>query len=257
MVNVGYKKTYARRGGYQYTQPYKTQQTARRRATARSKFRQQGNPYVEKKGMDTVITFNDIISTTTTNANIIVLNLVQPGTGSWNRIGKRVNPSSLRVKGQVRFESEQDVQGDQRFVEGTVLRMTIVHDNQPSGNTVPVFSDMFGQTSQTGTESVFVWDSIRYDNTDRFTILRDKFIDLNPSATPGLDGAVEAASYQTFWCDEYIQLKQKAVVYSGQSNPMTIADISTGAYYLVCRTFANEAHTNTAFVGTCRFRYTD
>ena len=59
----------------------------------------------ETKGMDTDISTGAIVSTTNTNANIGVLNLVQQGAGAWNRVGRKIHAKSIRIKGVVIFGS--------------------------------------------------------------------------------------------------------------------------------------------------------
>ena len=59
----------------------------------------------EMKGMDTDVSQNAIVGTTNSNANIMVLNLIQQGNGSWNRVGRKTHLSSVRIKGAVNFVS--------------------------------------------------------------------------------------------------------------------------------------------------------
>lgn len=252
----GYKAhTYGARGAKKYTGKYAAQKKAAQRRRAASKRRQMGNPYVEKKGMDTPISYSDIIATTNTNAYCTVLNLVRTGTGSWNRIGKRITPVSLRLRGEILYGCTSD--GTNNFSEGTVLRLVVVHDAQPSGNAIPAFDDVFGYTEQDGTEASSVISGVKYDNTDRFTVIRDKFYELNPVAYPGLSAPTSLESYLSVYVDEFITLRQQSCVFSGQSTPMTITDVSTGAYYLYARAINNRSYTDCDFEGTCRFRYTD
>ena len=53
----------------------------------------------EMKGMDTDISYVSVIGSTNTNAGIYVLNLVQQGNGSWNRVGRKTHSSSVRLRG--------------------------------------------------------------------------------------------------------------------------------------------------------------
>ena len=104
-----------------------------------------------KKGLDTDISLSPAIDTTNTNASSFVLNLVQQGNGSWNRVGRKIIPKSLRIKGFVNILSTPT------FATGvatpTFLRMVVVYDKQPSGGAIPTFDTIFGITAQDGTES--------------------------------------------------------------------------------------------------------
>ena len=53
----------------------------------------------EKKGLDTNLYIASVINTSNTNTNCFVVNLIQQGSGSWNRVGRKVNLKSLRIKG--------------------------------------------------------------------------------------------------------------------------------------------------------------
>jgi len=190
----------------------------------------------EKKGMDTALTqASPIISTTNTNANAVVLNLVQAGTGSWNRVGRKVHLKSARLIGNSIFVYNQ--QATTADWEEAILRMVVVWDKQPSGGTIPTFDTIFGGTVQDGTESSSVLASVRYDNTERFRVLADCVWDLNATAT-GSTSNTQRISF-----DKYVALKNLTTVYSGQSSPCTIADISTGGLYLIFRATTNTAIT--------------
>ena len=78
---------------------------------------------------------------------------------------------------------------------------------------------MFGFTGQDGTEGTSMYAPIRYDNMDRFSILRDVTYDPQPGAK-----AQTAPDVVTYYntIDEYIRLGDRECVFSGQSNPMTI-----------------------------------
>lgn len=212
------------------------------------------------KGMDTVLNYEDVISTTTSNDFADVLNLVRAGTGSFNRVGKRIVPRSLRVKGVASYSIQPNATTG--LMDSAILRIVIVHDKQPSSSTaMPTFNTIFGYTTQDGTESQVFYSDVRYDNTDRFRVLRDKYIEFQPNAigdkivATAPEGAVVVRKY----IDEYIKLPNDPVVYSSTAEPMTISNISTGAYYLYARVttpnLSIDSHMGLSSV--VRFRYSD
>ena len=82
-------------------------------------------------------------------------------------------------------------------------------------------------TAQDGVESCpDVTCPLRYDNMDRFTVIKDMYMTA-PSNTVTSTGSGPSTT-SVVSLDEYVTLKALESVYSGQSNPMTIADISTG-----------------------------
>lgn len=210
-------------------------------------------PLGEKKGMDTAIAFGQINSTVNDNSGMIVLNLIQQGAGSWNRVGRKVNLRSLRIRGDIIHQ--QTTVAATGFTQGQTVRCVVVWDKQPSSGTIPQWQDMFGFTAQDGTEGTSMYAPIRYDNMDRFSILRDVTYDPQPGAKSGNPDVV--TYYNTI--DEYIRLGDRECVFSGQSNPMTIADISSGAIYFCVRAKINNVNTTQSSINnmTARLRYTD
>lgn len=209
----------------------------------------------EKKGVDSALTVNPVLNTTNTNTDIFVANLIQPGTGSYNRVGRKLNLQSLRVRGTCILNSAYTTTTNN--FEGNVLRMVVVWDKQPTG-VLPIFNAIFGLTDQAGTEASTYLDPIRYDNMDRFQILRDVTIPITPEASAGTGGTQNFCRVFSHF-DEFVNLGGREVVYSGQSSPCTIADISTGGLYVIFRSNLNHAEnfmqiTNDSY---CRLRYTD
>ena len=60
--------------------------------------------------------------------------------------------------------------------------------------------------------------------------------------------------------DEYIKLNNLETVFSGQSIPMSISDISTGGLYIFFRALANQAgiaQISVSSLSNARLRYSD
>lgn len=208
----------------------------------------------EKKGMDTILDIASVISSTNTNANSFVMNLIQQGTGSWNRIGRKVLLKSLRLKGWVIFNLVPAPATGQ--VSSNSVRMVVVWDKQPNSGTIPTFDAIFGITTQDGTEVTSdVLNPPKYDNMDRFRVIKDCVIDQPAVAFQGSGSAPELGTRVAF--DEYIKLKNLEVNYSNTSNPSTIADISTGALYVFFRAANTSATASASIDGSGRLRYTD
>lgn len=217
----------------------------------------------EKKGMDTTINPASAIENGTgNNVNIQVLNLIRTGNGSWNRQGRTVYLKSVRITTQWVIVVKPVV--TTADIKIPTVRMMVVWDKQPSGAAIPAFNEIFGRTTQDGVESSLWCDHPKYDNMGRFQLLRDTFINfadhIGIPATGGTTNNV-SLSYTT---DEYIKLGNRMTIFSGQSSPMTIADISSGALYLIYKqndvttggiTSVNISPTDN--VSVARLRYTD
>jgi len=207
-----------------------------------------------KKGMDTDVSIATIPSTTSTNGHAFVLNLIQTGSGSWNRVGRKTHAKSLRIVGCLNWAFTPT------FATGacnsSFVRMVVVWDKQSSGATIPTFDAIFGITAQDGTESCpDITCPPRYDNMDRFRVLRDCILPAPTEAVPAFGSGPYLARPQPF--DEYIKLGNLESVYSGQTVPMTIADISTGALYVYFRSLFNAANCTVNSDAIARLRYTD
>jgi len=202
----------------------------------------------EAKYMDTPLTQAAVLATTNTNAGIVTVNLIDPGSASFNRIGRKLILDSLRVQLRATFTSLQTG----GITRGGVLRMVIVHDKQPAG-VLPTFDSIFGRTVQNGTESTQFTDPLKYDNMNRFKILRDRLYTINPQIETNT-GNYEVVD------DVYLKLGRIQSVYSGQSIPQTIADLSSGAVYVIFRADANNASVETWAVestSNARLKYFD
>ncbi len=209
----------------------------------------------ELGGMDTVLTQALVIATTSTNASSDVLNLVEPGNGSYNRRGRKIHMKSIRMKGVLRYSSQ--TAATTFDVVRSSLRCILVWDKQPSG-TLPKWDDIIGHTTQDGQEASTLLGSLRYDNTGRFSIIHDAFF-APPQVMPS-DGAAAGNVTSDIPFDMFIQLKNRETIFSGDSDPVTIADISSGGLYIYWRAFnastATENDWQVLAQSTSRLRFT-
>lgn len=210
---------------------------------------------VELGGMDTDISVGLFPITTNSNANIVVLNLLQPGNGSWNRHGRKATMKSLRLRGAMTYLNVPIV--TTYAVTRSYARMVVVWDKNPNSGTIPTWDTIFGETSQTGTEDSTPLSGVRYDATARFRVLKD-CIFTPPEVMPlGAASVAPVSSYVPF--DEFIDLKGLETVYSGETNPLTIADIASGALYVGFRQGNNsstsDSWTIAAGFGNARLRF--
>ncbi|AYP28927.1 MAG: coat protein/nuclear export [Cressdnaviricota sp.] len=213
----------------------------------------------ELKGVDVLLTQTAIVATTNDSSNSVVLNLVPSGATSYNRVGKKIYNQSVRLKGVAIHQVGATTTTSNTLY--TPLRMVVVWDKQPSSGAVPNWDAIFGYTPQNGTEASTVLSPPRYDNMDRFTVLRDIELEPKSIATPFAGvGGTELDGYFYVPFDEYIKLNGRETVFSGQTAAMTIADVSTGALYVYFRALVNAAGTSVWTVDSssvARLRYTD
>jgi len=222
----------------------------------------------EVKGVDTDISAGSAISATTnTNANIYGINLINQGSGSYNRIGRKTYPVSVRLTGSACFAQRVNAtSGNQGNAE---LRVVLVWDRQPNAAAIPNFNDIFGHTNALGQETANPLDAVRYDNMARFKILKEfKIKSQLGTTTPG--GGSENMTTYVCAFDEYYTFKKKATnrletTYASTQqdpNPPLYTDISTGGLLLVYRyvyptNMVTGDYTVTVNNGTARYRFTD
>lgn len=215
----------------------------------------------EVKGVDVTINDANIGADLSTNDDTYLLNGVQQGTGCFNRIGKKIKLKSLRLKGY--FQALYTPNDESGRVDGVSVRMVVLYDNEATGTTLPVGTDILQNLDQGGaTGNTNLLALPNYFNMERFRILRDMTISLNP----GTVGYQIAASGTTTGegqlsvqvpIDEYIKLEGLDTVYSATANPVTYEEINKGALIVrfVSNTLGSQSLVNVA-VGT-RVRYYD
>jgi len=93
----------------------------------------------------------------------------------------------------------------------------------------------------------------------RFQILKDCRYTANP-VSQNESGGTQDRLELSFEVNEYLDLKNRTTVFSGDSAPMTIADISSGGlyvYFRADRSTADTADWSVLNTTNCRLRYSD
>jgi len=161
---------------------------------------------VELKGVDvhpssTRVPSVDDMSTT---VGVRLLNGINEGTASYQRIGRNVWMESVRVRGWIHFTFES---GTNIF---PYVRFVIVYDRTPSG-VQPPFNEVFQITTAAGVDSTpHLFTPIAFESTKRFRVLADWEVQSRPFntvATVPVDGY--CSDYIPF--DKYIPLKNLEV----------------------------------------------
>jgi len=172
------------------------------------------------------------------SGTILPLNLIQPGAGFYNRIGRRIYMKSLMLDINI-----EPLSVARNSVSDT-CKIAIVYDAQTNG-AIPTQGDIWLDYDQAGNQNANALSSVNLNNRDRFLVLRHWTLDL-----PAITNTATGVPTNTFPSEiqmvsaggsskygghirEYIKLKGLVTQYKADSNPCTIGDISTGALYLV------------------------
>lgn len=222
----------------------------------------------EIKGVDTALAVSPIPSDVNTNTAIIMLNGINQGSGSFNRVGRKVYPKSIRITGQAELNAKLEPTTSNYY--GMKLRIVLVWDKQPNASAIPTYDVIFGHTDAIGNETANLNDKIRYDNMQRFKILMEETCIINPgSQGPTVSGSVNALLLEHQF-DMYYKFKKGAgalesTYASTQTAPTPPAytDIATGGLLVVFRAISNTSNSvsaSTLSLGAntiARYRYTD
>jgi len=207
------------------------------------------------KGCDCLV-YGEIVQEDTGPSSLVIqpVNLTNPGTAAYNRVGRKIFMRSARIKLclQISFYNASSETSLQR---SEVVRFALVYDRQPSG-VLPQFGDIFIDTDFEGNTQMDLNSSLNYKNTSRFSVLRDLYVTVDPPFMPALDAA--PIMLERF-VDEYVDLQELETIYSKESAECTIADISTGALYFIRACTVNGGTLATANIrfGSIRLRFTD
>lgn len=191
------------------------------------------------------------ISTTPT---FTLLNPIQEGSSFYQRNGRKVTAKSLRLTGQL------GLSGASSGVNKQYLRVMVIYDRQPpSGGGFPAISDILQVTDQAGNNTTDSLSGMNMNNSERFAMLRDIRYDLQSGGSAVTPNTASLVDYnnERIRIDEYVKIPLVDMHYNSTANPMTPANISTGALYLV--TFGNEAVATAPYAinWTSRLRFVD
>lgn len=199
------------------------------------------------------------IPNTTIFANVMQfygLNLVQQGTGFYNRIGRKICLRSIHLTGNVIHNPGNEVEGGLP----DYLRIILFYDRQPNG-TFPAAADLLLDRDNQGGTVSNAYCNINMNNSDRFKILRDIRISCpNDDTASGVVGPVAAIIDYTdnrVNVNEFVRLNNLETQYSASTNPAAIGDITTGSLCLALVSEAIAAESKFSFRWSARLRYTD
>lgn len=196
----------------------------------------------ELKSLDTLKT---TYALNTTGA-ISTLNLIRVGSTFCNRIGRRVELTSLAVYGLIESIRTSTV--------NDWVRIIILYDRQTNG-AAPAQADIIQSTDQATTNQSDVFSGINLNNRDRFIIIRDMRIYLpTVTNTAGVLTNVNATDpiSKTFRIVDYMKLGGMLTQFKADSAPAVVGDISTGGLFLL--TIGRQASGSEGYQASLEFR---
>lgn len=187
-----------------------------------------------------------------TTGSIYALNLVQVGSSMFNRVGRRIQLISMRMRIQI-----QVIIGITRSVPVDTGKIAVVYDKQTNG-AYPTLADVYQDTEQTGANTATSISGLNMNNRDRFITIMEKNIVLASGAVNPTGTVVNSfpQDLTTLYLDEYRKLSL-TTHFRSDSNPAVIGDISNGGLYFI--TYANLAAGAEGYqvIWNCRLKYID
>lgn len=187
------------------------------------------------------VTGTNPLLTANATGGMTVLNAIPQGTQIDQRVGNKIQISSIRVKASL------VITGSAPTFDG--IRIMVVYDRNPNGayptiSTILSDSGIVEGAMSTANTNFASSQNIAYK--DRFLILRDQLLTIDPDCS-------NIIRYDTF-------IKRKLETnFKASSNPGVIGDVSTGAVYLIV--FDEYGCSSTSNVSiqhvSCRIRYND
>jgi len=150
---------------------------------------------------------------------------IQQGAGIPNRIGNKIALKSLRIRGAIELTGNGGTPPPQN------ARFMVVYDRQVN-NAYPAVNNILSNITTGNIISAGDYlSSINPAFYDRYIVLCDKLFILGSNALGSTDqGPTEMKQYVL---DEFIKLKGLEVQYSTSTGGAPIADVTTGALYMI------------------------
>lgn len=256
-----YKKS--RTGAYKtVTTPYVTK-AGQRTASKIDKILSStvGSHAVETKTLDISLSagnpFQGIVDTYNTNQSALILNPVQEGAGDYQRIGKRINMKSIRVRGTISIVSKTPAVVSSGFNTLNV-RLVIVYFREQLA-AIPDWNAVFNCVDAIGTKFSNLNAPLASSAMTSCVLLMDRMY--NNTALGPLSLTSTENQYNCPF-DEYLDLGGAGATYQGTSNPITAANITTGMLVMYMRSDMDSTAPGEgqAFIfenSIARLRYTD
>lgn len=219
-----------------------------------------GSHSIETKTVDIVLTgstFNPVPATYVDNTGAKLLNQVREGAADYNRTGKRINMKSIRLRGEVEITSVGPT-GTGGSINTLSCRMVLVYFRE-FHDAIPDWNAVFNQTGPDGVKISNLFSPLAPENMGSVAVLMDKTYTNMPAQVSYWSGAIYSANVPF---DEYIDLGGISTTYNGTANPITMANVASGALVLYMRSNFNN---NATSEGICavyensaaRLRYTE
>jgi len=207
----------------------------------------------ELKGIDVEVGVNPAPTRTIGSGNnaIVPVNVLTQGTGSYERIGRKVYLESIRLKGMARYRSQTN---SAALSQSNDMLIRVVLDRQPQG-IVPSWDEIFKGIPPSGTPVSYYYSDLNPAQTGRFRVLKEIRLQ-------GFAETIADDNNMCFPIDEYLKLNHLEAIYDCTNATPTIAQNKTNAIYIAYSAFQDDQTAGVANFWDCtdmtaRLRYRD
>lgn len=173
-----------------------------------------------------------------------LLNATRAGSDFYERIGCKISLHSLRVRGGIEAKAAVGGFPNVNPSRGVCVRIIVVFVNNNSG-LITTINEVVGQVNVTGGFIAWWSSGIRYDAIDRFKILHDEVVVLNPLEQPS--GTIDIPIVKQA-IDFTVDLRGLETVYNRTGVITDQSAIQSGALLLFARKDDDSLYTVTKFV---------
>lgn len=186
-----------------------------------------------------------------TGVPFILLNGVQSGSGTYQRLGRKITMKSLELRALWRLNNnsgQPDVWNGKDWPEYSV-RIMVVYDKEVDGTTFPPIADLLQDLNQAGTQSTYPLSFPNLYQSERFLILRDWTFFMPSGTGANVNGWLnnsQAASTTDHSISinkqaglpgvdnihDYIKLNKLQTSFKSTNDPVTTGDIASGGLYI-------------------------
>jgi len=223
-----------------------------------------GSHAIETKTLDLSLSninglppFNGIVDTFNTNQSSCILNPIQEGAGDYQRIGKRVNLKSIRLRGTIALKSKTPAVVSSGY--NTInCRLVVVYFREQLA-AIPDWNAVFNCVDPIGTKFSNLNAPLASSVMNSVVLLMDRMynnVQLAPLALTNTDNVYNCPF------DEYLDLGGAGATFQGTANPITAANITSGMLVMYMRAdwdsiAAGEGQAYIYENSIARLRYTD
>ena len=199
----------------------------------------------EKKALDIPVTATDFL----TAGTIIPLNIVTQGAAFYNRIGSRIELSSIQFRGFINPNTNPPSGVD-------IGRIILFYDRQTNG-VLPTRNELLQNRDLAGNATNAGLVGINLDNRDRFLVIRDQHIFFPESygAVSPVVASVNTTSKEgmnELLVNVYVKLKGLTTQF--KANAGNIGNISSGGLFLLFISQAVNNKRNCTWTTRLRFK---